>query len=72
MNADPKRGIHAVTRGLSGEITVNGKKYNSVMPALATLPDEYVANILTYVLNNFGNKGGEVTPADVSEYRKSK
>ena len=72
LNADPKRGIHAVTRGLSGEITVNGKKYNSVMPALATLPDEYVANILTYVLNNFGNKGGEVTPADVSEYRKSK
>ena len=42
------------------------------MPALATLSDEYVANILTYVLNNFGNKGGEVTPADVSEYRKSK
>ncbi len=31
LNADPKRAIDAVLHGLSGEITVNGKKYNSVM-----------------------------------------
>lgn len=69
LNADHKRAIQAVTKGLSGEITVNGKKYNSVMPAVA-LNDEDVANVLTFVLNSFGNKGGEVTPADVSASRK--
>ncbi len=69
LNADHKRGIQAVVKGLSGEITVNGKKYNSVMPAVA-LNDDEVANVLTFVLNSFGNKGGEVTPADVAAGRK--
>jgi len=69
LNADPKRGIHAVVKGLSGEITVNGKKFNSVMPAQA-LDDEKIANVLTYVLNSFGNKGGEVKPEDVAAARK--
>ncbi|ULJ62236.1 copper-containing nitrite reductase [Wielerella bovis] len=69
LNADHKRAIQAVVKGLSGEITVNGKKYNSVMPAVS-LNDEEVANVLTYVLNTFGNKGGEVKPEDVAAARK--
>lgn len=69
LNADHKRGIHAVVKGLTGEITVNGKTFNSVMPAQA-LDDEKVANVLTYVLNSFGNKGGEVKPEDVAAARK--
>ncbi len=68
LNADHKRGIRAVLKGLTGEITVNGKQYNSVMPALA-LNDEDTANVLTFVLNSFGNKGGEVKPADVAKER---
>ncbi|ULJ64472.1 copper-containing nitrite reductase [Wielerella bovis] len=69
LNADHKRAIQAVVKGLSGEITVNGKKYNSVMPAVS-LNNEEVANVLTYVLNTFGNKGGEVKPEDVAAARK--
>ncbi|MDO5356459.1 MAG: copper-containing nitrite reductase [Conchiformibius sp.] len=69
LNADPKRGIHAILRGVTGEITVNGKKYNSVMPAVA-LNDEQAANVLTFVLNSFGNKGGQILPADVAKERK--
>ncbi|MDO4998253.1 MAG: copper-containing nitrite reductase [Neisseria sp.] len=69
LNADYKRGIQAITKGLSGKITVNGKDYNSVMPAIA-LKDEEVANVLTYVLNSFGNKGGEVKPEEVAAGRK--
>lgn len=68
LNEDHKRGIHAILRGVTGEITVNGKKYNSVMPAVA-LDDEKAANVLTYILNSFGNKGGEVTPEDVAKER---
>ena len=69
LNADPKRGIQAVVKGLSGEISVNGKTYNSVMPAV-NLKDEDVANVLTFILNSFGNKGGEVKPEDVAAGRK--
>ncbi len=69
LNADHNRGIQAVLKGLTGEITVNGKKYNSAMPALG-LNDEDTANVLTYILNSFGNKGGEVKPEDVAKARK--
>ena len=54
---------------MSGEISVNGKTYNSVMPAV-NLKDEDVANVLTFILNSFGNKGGEVKPEDVAAGRK--
>ena len=68
LNSDHKRGIQAVVKGLSGKITVNGKEYNSVMPAVA-LKDDEVANVLTFVLNSFGNKGGQVSAADVAKAR---
>ena len=47
--------------GLTGPVTVNGKTYNSVMPPMSQLNDDEVANILTYVLNSWGNNGGAVT-----------
>ncbi len=69
LNEDPDRGISAVVHGLSGEITVNGETYNGVMPR-QNLTDEEVANVITYVLNSFGNDGGEVTPEDVERIRQ--
>ena len=71
LNADVDRAISTVINGLSGEVTVNGAKFNSVMPQLA-LADEDIANVLTYVLNSWENKGGEVTPADVAKVRSAK
>lgn len=71
LNADVNRAIGAVVHGLSGEIEVNGSKFNSVMPALA-LDDEDVANVLTYVLNSWENKGGEVKPEEVATIRAAK
>ena len=68
LNADVDRAIGTILHGLTGEVTVNGNKYNSVMPALA-LNDEDVANVLTFVLNSWDNKGGEVTPADIAKVR---
>lgn len=69
LNADPKRAVLAITKGLSGKITVNGKDFDGVMPQ-QNLSDEQVANVVTYVLNNFGNRGGEFTPAQVAMLRK--
>ena len=68
LNADKRRAISAVISGLSGPVVVNGKTFNSAMPALG-LSDEDVANVLTYVYNNWGNAGHEVTPAEVRALR---
>ncbi|MCC7008457.1 MAG: nitrite reductase, copper-containing [Acidobacteria bacterium] len=68
LNADKRRAISAIVHGLSGEVTVKGQKFNSVMPAL-TMSDEEIANVLTYVYNNWGNAGFEVTPAEVAAVR---
>lgn len=63
------KAIHAVANGLEGAITVNGEAYNSVMPKLH-LTDEQAANVLTFVLNSWGNPGGEITPAQVKAQRE--
>ncbi|MGB2833503.1 MAG: copper-containing nitrite reductase [Methylotenera sp.] len=69
LNADHNRAIGILVNGRSGPITVNGKNYDSVMPAIALNSDQ-MANVLTYVLNSFGNNGGQVTPAQVDKQRK--
>jgi nitrite reductase (NO-forming) len=68
LNADKPRAIGVVLNGLSGEVTVNGKKFNSVMPAFG-LSDEDIANALTFVYSKWGNAGHEVTPAEVKTVR---
>ena len=67
--SDPMKIIEVITHGLSGPVTVNGKSFNSVMPK-QTLSDKQVASVATYILNNFGNKGGEVSETDVAKSRK--
>jgi nitrite reductase (NO-forming) len=48
---------------------VNGADYNSVMPPMSQLNDDEVANILTYVLNSWGNSDGTVSAAEVAKVR---
>jgi mono/diheme cytochrome c family protein len=62
--------IGAVLNGLEGEITVNGKKYNVMMPPQNYLTDDQVADVLNYVRNSWGNKGKAITPAMVKAERK--
>ena len=70
LNADPKGAIGIVLNGLSGKITVNNTGYESVMPAFGSqLNDDEVAHVLTYVLNNFNNKGGTIAPVEVKAVR---
>ncbi len=69
LNKDVERAINTILRGLSGEITVNGKKYNSQMPA-QVLNDQEVAGVLTFIYNNWGNNGTEVTEEQVRALRK--
>lgn len=68
---DKRHAIEVVLNGLSGPVTVSGKPFNSVMPPMSQLNDDEVANILTYVLNSWGNKGGTVTAEEVAEVRRT-
>jgi len=61
---DKIRAIKQVKMGSDGEITVNGTKYNGVMPPQA-LDNQQIADVLTYVMNSWGNEGGEVTIEEV-------
>jgi nitrite reductase (NO-forming) len=68
LNADVNRAIGIVVGGKAGPITVNGQTYNSVMPAL-NLSDDDVANVLTYVYSQWGNKGAVVSRDQVARVR---
>ena len=69
LMADKDRSIRAVLQGMTGEVVVNGKKYNGVMTPLNNLSDSEIANVLTYVRNNFGNSGDAVKAEDVRRLR---
>ena len=69
LAADPKHAIDVVLRGLTGKLKVNGSNYDSVMPPMNQLNDDEVANILTYVLNSWGNPGGRISTEDVKKAR---
>ena len=67
---DPTRIADVALRGLTGKVSVNGQDYNSVMPPMSQLTDDAIANIATYVLNNWDNPGGRVTKEQVAQRRK--
>ncbi|MDW5290668.1 copper-containing nitrite reductase [Formosa sp. PL04] len=71
LNADVDRAIGVVLHGLTGEITVNGEQYNSVMTRQTLSPSE-IANVLTYVYNSWGNSKKVVTPEMVLKVRNQK
>ena len=61
--------IHGVIAGRQGELTVNGQKYNQVMTP-QNLNDEQIANVVTFVLNSWGNTGDTITPERVRKVRE--
>ncbi|HEX8038403.1 MAG TPA: cytochrome c [Chryseosolibacter sp.] len=69
LMADKKRSIDNVIHGLSGEIKVNGKSYNTEMTSF-DLTDEQVSDVLNYIRNSWGNRSKAVTPEEVAACRK--
>jgi len=66
--ADKVRAINQVIKGSTGEIIVNGQKFNSTMPPI-NLNDEQISNVLNYVLHSWGNKGDVITIEEVKAQR---
>ena len=71
VTGDKTKLLNTLLKGLNGEIVVNDKPYNGLMPAHNFLKDEEVANILTYIRQNFGNTASAVSVEEVKEYRNS-
>lgn len=72
---NPERLIKILLHGLSGPITVSNKAYDlpMVMPGLGqnnTFSDKDLANIATYIRNNWGNEASVITDEFVTEIRK--
>ena len=64
LKADKTRAIRIPLKGLQGPIVVNGKPYNNIMPP-QQFTDDQVADVLTYIMNSWGNDYGTVSVADV-------
>jgi nitrite reductase (NO-forming) len=67
---DTKKNIGIILNGQTGDVVVNGKKYNAIMNPLNYLDDKQIADVLNYVRNSWGNKYPIVTPAQVKSVRK--
>jgi mono/diheme cytochrome c family protein len=72
VNGDKKRLMKVVLNGLNEQIEVMGKPYNSLMPQHSFLKDEELAEVLTYVRTNFGNKSTPITVSDIKSARKAR
>jgi mono/diheme cytochrome c family protein len=68
LGAHRSGAIRALVSGLKEEITVNGQVYRGQMPPIM-LDDAQAADVLTFVVNSWGNNGGRVTAENVQAVR---
>ena len=68
---DKKRLINIVLHGLK-DVEVEGESYGNPMPSFDFLSDKQIADVLTYVRNNFTNEARAVTTTEVAKIRKDK
>lgn len=66
--ADPARALKQVLEGSKEKMTVNGVVYEDEMPAQAVSDEEAIA-VVNYILNAWGNDGGEVSEEDLEKIR---
>ena len=55
--------IRGLKYGLSGPIVVNGEQYNGIMQNQG-LDDVEIADVMNYILNNWGNEFNQVITAE--------
>lgn len=69
---DKTRLINIILKGYNQGVEIDGEVYSNPMPPLNFLTDQQVADVLTYVRNNFQNKASAITPTLVKTVRASK
>ena len=72
VNGGARRPTMIVLKGLQGPITVKGQHFGSAVmqPWEKTLNDEKIADVLTYVRQEWGNTAGPISKEGVAALRK--
>jgi len=68
LMADKKRAVKQVLNGSHEPMTVNGAVYNLPMPFQVDTHQDAV-DVINYVLNAWGNKGGTITLEEVKDIK---
>jgi mono/diheme cytochrome c family protein len=63
--------IKIVLNGFQKPVDIDGESYSNNMPPLNSLKDQQIADVLTYIRNNFDNRAESVNPADVQKVRST-
>lgn len=69
VNGKPGKLIDITLNGMMGKVTIDGVEYNGIMPPHNHLTDKQIADVLTYVRQNFGNRSGAITVDQVRKQR---
>ncbi len=69
VKGDAQKLIQWLLLGSTQKIPIDGKYYSNNMPAQATLKDQDIADVLTYIRNNFKNKASWISANEVKETR---
>ena len=72
VNGGARRPVMIVLKGLQGPLTIKGQQYGSAVmqPWEKTLNDQKIADVLTYVRQEWGNTAGPVSADGVAALRK--
>lgn len=65
---DKERLINVLLKGLQGQ-EIEGDMYDNAMPAHDFLTNTQIADVLTYIRSNFGNKASAVSAEEVKAVR---
>jgi len=68
ITGHPEYAAKILLHGLTGPI--DGREYESVMIAMDSNDDDYLASVISYIRNDFGNQAGFVYPDYISQLRK--
>lgn len=61
--------IQVVLKGMQSSVPIDDEYYSNNMPPHDFLKDQEIADVLTFVRNNFGNKASAVTVTEVKTAR---
>lgn len=61
--------INIVLKGFKERVDIDGNSYSNNMPPLNYLTDQQIADVLTYVRNDFSNKAALIKASDVKRLR---
>ena len=67
IDGNQEKVICLIRYGISGELVVNGSQFNKEMPAIPSLTDLEIAEIITYLYNTWGRNEGILEVKEASK-----